>query len=516
MKASNWGVADTEIKTHANRLEGEPYFKRAFAHASIGLALVDLDGRFTYTNPAYATLTGYSSRELKAMKIGTLMHPEDAAVNAKFRAKMLAGKIPGYNLEKRYIRKDGSIVWVNSSISLAVDSSGKPIGIVGITEDVDERRKAEAALRESEARFRFIAESMPPKVFTADLAGMLTYLSPQWNVYTGLDFKDMSISEWGQIVHPDDRVSNMKAWEQAVRTGEPFYFEHRLRRADGVYRWHVCRASALKNEEGDVIEWIGSDTDIEELRHGKDMQARLRELAKQREQLISTNRLKDEFLMLASHQLRTPASGVKIYIGMLLEGFSDDITADQRELLGRAYENNNRQLKIIDDLLRVARVDAGQVSLAKANHDLVKLIHGIVLERQNFFHRRKQNLVFAPSYKTLEALIDIDLMRIVLENLLDNASKYSGEKKVTSVSLIKDGETLTIEVKDNGVGIRSIDQKRLFQKFSRINNSLNEEYTGTGLGLYWSKKIVELHGGTIEVTSKFHKGSTFRVRLPMR
>lgn len=506
----------TDSKNRAKfDLSGELFFKRAFAHAASGLALVDLNGRFSYTNAAFTNLTGYTSRELGRLKISALMHPEDAKANAALRKKMLAGKIPGYVLEKRYIRKDGSLIWVKSSVSLAVDSNGEPVRIVGITEDVDERHRAEDALRESEARFRFMAESMPPKVFTADRKGAISYLSPQWINYTGLAFKDMNYQEWSQTVHPDDRKGNFDAWLQSVSTGEPFYFEHRLRRCDGSYRWHVCRAFALRDENGSIMEWIGSDTDIEELYQSRELRTSLQFLADQREQLIRANRLKDDFIMLASHQLRTPATGVKQYIGMLLEGYSDAVTDDQRKLLRSAYESNDRQLRIVDDLLRVARLDAGQISLSKSRCDLVHFIRTIVAERYGVFSNRKQNVVFTVRHKAIMTSVDVDLMRVVLENLLDNACKYSEAGATTSVDLLKTQGSLVIEVKDNGMGIRRKDQQRLFLKFSRLNNPLDEADTGTGLGLYWAKKIVELHGGTIAVASKLRQGSTFRIQLPV-
>ena len=495
-------------------LEGEVYFKRAFAHAAIGLAVVDLEGHFTYTNAAYSKITGYTARELKKVNIGALMRPEDAEVNAVLRKRLLDGEIPGYVLEKRYIRKDGSLIWVKSSVSAAYDRDGKLVRIVGLTEDIDERHRAEEALRKSESRFRFMAESMPPKVFTATPKGAISYLSPQWTLYTGLKLKDMNYENWTQTVHPDDREANMKAWQRSVHTGEPFYFEHRLRRADGMYRWHVSRAYAMQNDYGDVIEWIGSDTDIEELREGRNLQSRLRIIAKQREQLISTNRLKDDFILLASHQLRTPATGVKQYIGMLLQGYSDAVTEDQEELLKRAYESNEQQLRIVNDLLRVARVDAGRVSLTKSSCELVDFIRSIVAEQCNVFYHRQQSVVFAPSHKTLVTSIDTDLMRVVLENLLDNASKYSPAGKTTTVGLLKDSDALVVQVKDDGIGIRKKDQRQLFQKFSRFASPPSETDSGTGLGLYWAKKIVELHGGTLEVASRVRQGSTFSIRLP--
>jgi PAS domain S-box-containing protein len=507
----------TDITTPAteNPLKGERFFKQAFLHAAVGLALVDLDGHFSYTNPAYSVITGYTPEELRHMTIAALMDPADIKANAILKFRMLAGEIPGYILEKHYIRKDGSRVWVKSSVSLIYDEDGNPVHLVGLTEDIDERHKAEEALKESEARFRFMAEYMPPKVYTATAEGVIDYLSPQWVAYTGLHPEEMNYKDWNRTIHPDDLKENVNSWRYAVRTGEPFYFEHRLRRADGVYRWHVNRAHAMRDEQGNITKWIGSDTDIEELRQGRDLQLRLQTLAEQREQLIAMNKSKDEFIMLASHQLRTPSTGVKQYLGMLLEGYSDPVTPGQQTLLQSAYESNERQIKIVDDLLRVARVDAGQIVLSRTPCDLVALIRSAIAEQRSTFKAREQTVVFRPTVRTAAAFIDVELFNIVLENLLDNASKYSLEGTTTTVEVLKSRSSIRILVRDSGVGIPKDKQQKLFQKFSRIDNPLSDTVNGTGLGLYWARKIVELHGGTLKVDSKVGQGSTFGIALPL-
>jgi PAS domain S-box-containing protein len=496
-------------------LGGERFFKQAFLHAAIGLALVDLDGRFSYTNPAYSKITGYTPSELRKMTIGSLMAPEDKKANALLKQQMLSREIPGYILEKRYIRKDGSRVWVKSSVSLNYDNDGNPLHLVGLTEDIDERHKAEEALKESEARFRFMAEYMPPKVYTATPKGVIDYLSPQWMTYTGISSNEMNYEEWNHAVHPDDLKANVASWNLSVRTGKPYYFEQRLRRADGTYRWHVNRAHPMRDSEGHIIKWIGSATDIEELRQSRDLKTRLQTLAEQREQLIAMNTSKDEFIMLASHQLRTPATGVKQYLGLLLEGFSDPITASQRATLQAAYDSNERQLKIVDDLLRVARVDAGQILLTKTSCDLVACIRDVIAEQRSIFSGRKQKIIFKPAQRAATTLADVELLLVVFENLLDNASKYSFEGTTTTIELRKDHGFFHIQFKDSGVGISKDDQQKLFQKFSRIINPLSDTASGTGLGLYWARKIIDLHGGTLDVVSKPARGSTFSIVLPI-
>lgn len=230
--------------------------------------------------------------------------------------------------------------------------------------------------------------------------------------------------------------------------------------------------------------------------------------------LLELNRTKDEFISLASHQLRTPATGVKQYVGMVLEGFVGDISDAQRKLLASAYESNERQLRIVSDLLKVARVDAGKVVLQNTVTDLSSIVSDIIKEQRQTYEERHQVVqVTHPSTK-ITAFVDPDRIRMVVENMLDNASKYSNHGTTTTVSLAKTTKEVSVSIKDQGVGIASADIDKLFGKFSRIDNPLSTQVGGTGLGLYWAQKIIDLHGGSITVESQANKGTTFVIHLP--
>jgi two-component system, sensor histidine kinase and response regulator len=230
--------------------------------------------------------------------------------------------------------------------------------------------------------------------------------------------------------------------------------------------------------------------------------------------LIELNRAKDEFISLASHQLRTPATGVKQYLGMVLEGFVGELSDSQRAVLEKANESNERQLRIVSDLLKVAQVDAGKVRLRKAEVDVVSLIKDVIKEQRETFDKRRQTVVFQPPKSDVRLHFDRDTIRMVLENLIDNASKYSGEDKIVTVKLADRTHEAQIDIIDNGVGIKLEDQNKLFEKFSRIENPLSTQVGGTGLGLYWAKKIIDLHQGEVTLESAVGKGTKFTILLP--
>ncbi len=232
------------------------------------------------------------------------------------------------------------------------------------------------------------------------------------------------------------------------------------------------------------------------------------------EHLIELNQAKDEFISVASHQLRTPATGVKQYIGMLLEGMFGELTKTQQQILSKAYDSNERQLKIVSDLLKVARVDAGKVILKETETDINQLLAEVVGEESEITRERGQTVELTPASVPATAWADGDTIRMVFENLIDNASKYSDRDTTIKVAVRVRKKSVTVRIVDQGVGIEEEDMNKLFEKFSRIHNPLSTQAGGSGLGLYWAKKVVDLHNGTIEVESHPGKGTTFIVHLP--
>jgi signal transduction histidine kinase len=263
-----------------------------------------------------------------------------------------------------------------------------------------------------------------------------------------------------------------------------------------------------------LIRAWGTQKDVSEFNRQKNLEATNLNLKKQRKQLIALNDAKDEFISIASHQLRTPTTTVKQYLGMLLEGYAGHLTDEQLSMIMTAYDNNERQLKIITDLLRVASVDAGKVRLNKAETDLAQLISAVISDMRASFDERKQKVIFNPPASQLSAQIDARLLRMVLENLIENAGKYSPKESTVKVSLGTDLGSTVLQISDNGVGIDKKDQAKLFHKFTRIENPMSASVGGTGLGLYWVKKIIDLHGGSIDIASTAGKGSTFTIKLP--
>lgn len=227
------------------------------------------------------------------------------------------------------------------------------------------------------------------------------------------------------------------------------------------------------------------------------------------------NRAMDEFVSLASHQLRTPATKVKMMLGMLLEGYHGKMSEPQKQVLQGAYDSNDGQIQVVNDLLHVATIDSAQMNLNLKPTDISALVKEVTAELKPVIEATNQTLKVQLPARPVEAWADPPRLRMVMENLLTNAHKYTPPKGKIWVRLQKRPKSFVLSVRDNGVGIAQKDQDKLFKKFSRIHNTLSAEGGGTGLGLYLSHKLVSLHRGTLNVSSKPGKGSTFSVEVPL-
>lgn len=226
--------------------------------------------------------------------------------------------------------------------------------------------------------------------------------------------------------------------------------------------------------------------------------------------------VKDGLISLASHQLRTPATGVKQFLGMVLEGYAGEVTGQQKTMLNKAYQSNERQLEIINQILHVSRADSGRLAINKERLDINVLIKSVLDEFRPSIRERNQRIIFKKSASKIMLMADKQYLTMVIDNLLSNASKYSKPHTAIHVDVSQNTKEIALSVSDKGVGIDERDIHKLFQKFSRIDNELSIEAGGNGIGLYLSREIVLLHGGTIDIESSPGEGSRFTVTLPKK
>lgn len=284
---------------------------------------------------------------------------------------------------------------------------------------------------------------------------------------------------------------------------------------DGSRFWATMTLTSLMDKSGSLIGFAKIIKDMTERKMNEDaLRTANKRLTQQYVELESLNTVKDEFISLASHQLRTPATGIKQFLGMLLEGYTDQLTGTQRRYIQKAYDSNERQIDLVNSLLRTAQVDAGKVILTKSPVDMGRLVDSVVGELQDVFTRRTQTVIVQSNSHIVSVQADEARLRMVLENLIDNASKYTDSGGHITITLSATKKYVKICVSDTGIGISPADSKHIFDKFNQIPNDLSGNRGGSGLGLYWVKKIIDLHQGTIHVSSQPGKGSVFTVSIP--
>ncbi len=446
-----------------------------------------------------------------------LLHPDDRKNSQTvIEDAMKTGK--AYRFEHRAIWPDGSVHWLLGQ-GQAIYEKGKPVKMVGTTMNIDQRKEFEMQLAESEKRFRHLADRTPVLIWMSDSNMGWNYVNKYWINFTGRPLTKEMGKGWTAGIHTEDRHNVVRQMNAALKDRRGFSVEFRMRRRDGHYRWMFANGVPRFSIDHEFLGYIGSCLDIENVKRAiesrQELEAKTEALTAERKQLMVINSKKDEFISLASHQLRTPATGVKQFLGMMLEGYVGEFPKEQRDMIKMAYDSNERQIQVIDDLLKVAKVDDNRLRINRKEYSLNKLIKTIIRELESSFIERQQQIIFKEPPRDVKAPLDKHYMRMVLENIIENAGKYSPEGKVINIEIKKTGNRAVIGITDHGVGIANKDHKKLFQKFSRINNPLSAKVGGTGLGLYWAKKVIDLHGGTIKVRSKIHQGTTFQVILPL-
>jgi signal transduction histidine kinase len=244
------------------------------------------------------------------------------------------------------------------------------------------------------------------------------------------------------------------------------------------------------------------------------LKSRINRLALTHEEQIQQT--KNDLLALASHQLRTPASGVKQYIGMLQQGYAGTISEEQKSMLDKAFNANERQIEIINQLLYVAKADAGQLALTPISFDMHSLWNDVIEEQCDQAEVKSITVQFSSTEQKVMIEADKKMVRMALENLLSNAIKYSPENSTVIVTLKRGAGQVVSRVTDEGVGISQEDQLKLFRKFSRIENELSAQVSGSGIGLFLVHQIAAAHRGDITVNSSPAIGSTFTFILPVK
>ncbi|NML18759.1 PAS domain-containing sensor histidine kinase [Azohydromonas caseinilytica] len=241
-----------------------------FERAQVGLSEIAADGRFLQVNPELARIVGRSTEEVCRLTVAEVTHPDDMGLTVEAVSKVLSTGVSA-TLDKRYLRPDGSFVYAQSSVTRLDPGDGSEPRLLAVTMDIGARRAAEIALRDSEQRFRAIVDLVPDLLWSNDADGRVDWFNGRWSEYTGLTQQEARGEGWMAVIHPDDLADTRALWRHALQQQEPVVHEHRIRRHDGQYRWHLVRSQPLASVDGQRPRWFGSATDVHEQRIARDL-----------------------------------------------------------------------------------------------------------------------------------------------------------------------------------------------------------------------------------------------------
>src|SRR5690606_17739525 len=366
--------------------------------------------------------------------------------------------------------------------------------IVSVGYDVTEEIELKTKLQESELRFKNLANTIPQIVWTAKPDGEVDYFNERWYELSGLPKDEIHIKNWKEIVHKDDLKNLEETWKRNIETGQLHEVEYRLEKKDnpGTYHWYLHRGIPIKSDDGKILKWIGSTTDIHEFK--------------------TFLKQKDDFLAITSHELKTPLTSIKLYAQALERMLKQEGYEKGAEYAGKMGIQINRLNQLITDLLDVTKIQNGQLPLNKTVFDFDDLVSEVAEEAK--ISNGNHNII---SKLGSTGLVEGDRERIqqVMQNFISNAIKYSPNKeKIVIYSHTDEEGNACFSVEDFGIGIPKNKIEKIFEQFYRVNEESSNTFEGMGLGLYISSQIIKRSEGKIKVQSELGKGSKFSFCLP--
>ncbi len=454
------------------------------------------DGHANYYNKGWYDYTGTKTLEEIRAKVWSIIDPDDLEM-AEHEWSRAIEQGTDLELEHRLMNLGGEYIWHLTCAYVHKDETGKPIMWIGTSTNIHKQKQALEALKASEEHFKALTNNNSLIIWQADENGAIIYVNDTWKARTGLDMGPQLKDQILAAVYPDDVQGVVEKLGAEFQARIPMQTKFRFKLASGQYHWVLVYANPLfKPEFGG---YIGSMIDIDE-----------QERSQKATRMLLQKR--DEFLGIASHELKTPITSMKASLQILerLSGTNFD-PSQIRPFIAMASKQVKKLTEIIDDLLDVTRIQSGKMPLNCTEYVFYDSVQECINEIMAY--TPKHQIVVEKNYP---ALIYADRTRIeqVMVNLINNAIKYSPDAEKVVINIEKIGPDLRFSVTDFGIGIPEDKQSQIFDRFFRVHES-SQNYSGLGLGLYISAEIINRHNGRVGMESDEGKGSTFWFSLPL-
>ncbi len=487
--------------------EAEERFRSSFEWAAIGMAILDFKGKFLQVNKALADILGYSESELLTFSYDAITHPQDIMQHTDMVREVLKGRRHNYQLEKRYIHKEGHVVWVFLSVSTVRNEKGRVLYFISQIQDINERKRNEATLIEREHFLRTLSECLP---------GLVSY----WGTDLRCQFANSNHEKWYGIV-----ADKMRGQHMRKILGDDL-FDHDHTHVLGVLsgtkqRFERCKPLPTGGHSdmlvhlipdvlyGKVEGFFSISTNITDFKAQQRELERINHILTERtEQAEAASKAKGAFVANMSHEIRTPMNAI---MGLLQLLEDTELQAKQRDYLNKIGSAADVLLNVLNDILDISRVEANKLELSNSRF----LLDQVLSKTTDLFgYRAVEKAIQLHCTKDASCPVSLrgDRLRLaqILNNLLSNALKFTDKGHIhLQVQSTDNGRQLLFSVKDTGIGMSEEQCAELFKPFSQVDDSSSRRYGGAGLGLSICKNLVELMGGKIWVESTPTQGSSF-------
>ena len=441
------------------------------------------------------------------------IHPDDQDKVEKLTNEAIANKSI-VELEHRVLNSDGTMSWTFSRAIPVLDEQGNIIEWFGSATDITAQKEVQEIIKESEERFRQLADLVPQIIWTGEPDGFVDYYNKRWYEYTAFDEKEFGDSSWIPLVHPDDASLVVEFWYKSVQTGNPYQIEFRLKNGrTGEYRWFLSKALPIIDKTGQITKWFGTCTDIQEQ---KNITEKLESLVAERtKELQRSNEDLQQFAHVASHDLKEPVRKIKTFTSRLEDHLEGKLDESALKYIERVHVATDRMFNMIDGVLAYSKINA---DLQKPTWiDLNEVLKNIETDLEVSLQKTGGKIYYHDLPSLEGALV---LIYQLFYNLINNSIKFGKADTSPQITILSeivvenDRKFAVITLADNGIGFEQDQAERIFETFMRLNSK--DRYEGTGLGLSLCKKIVERHGGNITANGSLGSGATFIIKLPIR
>ena len=497
---------DSLKKTEETFRETEELHKNLVESLTEGVIISDLYDRIIFANKRLCEMTGYTLDEIIGNYAYNLFFAKKDWGKVLQKTKLRYSGISD-RYEMQVLRKDKSSFWVNISGSPYKNSKGEIIGTIGALSDITENKEARKILEMSERKYRSVVEQVREVIFQTDAEGRISFINPFWTEITGYTNEETIGKNLLDYVHPDEKKYCVDQFVNIIYHKKPFIrFITRFKTKRNEYRWVEVNARMSYDENNNILGTSGTVSDVHEIKLTE------KELIIAKEKAEESDRLKSNFLAQVSHEIRSPLNIILSYNYMIREELKERMNNQFEDAFEAINHSGKRLLRTIDLILNMSLIQTGKQEINIRSVDLNPLLKNLVNEFTSTAKRKSIELKFDVVVDLPEVMVDEYTITQAFQNLIDNAIKYTN-KGCVEISMHKNEDKISVDIKDTGIGISESYIQKLFEPFSQEDVGYTRKFEGTGLGLALTKKYIELNNAELLVKSKKDEGTTFTINL---